>query len=296
MPKSDHHVSGTRTIRSDSPTAAAEGASSQREVGEIIAQFFSRPQSGRSTKQHRLHQAVLDAVLDGQLVPGDQLPPEADLSRLLGVSLGTTQRALGGLTRRGLIERFHGRGTFVSPNHIAQEELWHFRFIDDDKSRHYLPVFATSLKTELTAQTGPWTQVLGVEDQYIEIIRNLDIDGRCRCLSRIYLSANRFGRIVTPEEGELRVSNIKLLVRQLYGVTYTAVDQQVRFTTISPDVAPLIGAEAGHAAIALTIIGYDAAGQTISYHEITIPQCDLAIDLSFNGVPVRFGARMNRTF
>ncbi|MFG2720689.1 GntR family transcriptional regulator [Streptomyces sp. NPDC048416] len=49
----------------------------------------------------------------GQLRPGDRLPSEADLVRSTGRSGPTVQQALRVLQTEGLIEKQHGRGTFV---------------------------------------------------------------------------------------------------------------------------------------------------------------------------------------
>ncbi|WP_367043897.1 GntR family transcriptional regulator [Streptomyces sp. Je 1-332] len=49
----------------------------------------------------------------GQLGPGDRLPSEADLIKSTGRSGPTVQQALRVLQAEGLIEKQHGRGTFV---------------------------------------------------------------------------------------------------------------------------------------------------------------------------------------
>ncbi len=52
-------------------------------------------------------------ILDGQLKPGDRLPPERELGELLGVSRVSIRQALHELEGRGLIDRRPGRGTIV---------------------------------------------------------------------------------------------------------------------------------------------------------------------------------------
>jgi DNA-binding FadR family transcriptional regulator len=59
-------------------------------------------------KQVRVSQNVVDqiedAIIKGTLIPGNKLPPERELTELLGVSRGTVREALRTLEQKGLIE------------------------------------------------------------------------------------------------------------------------------------------------------------------------------------------------
>ena len=52
-------------------------------------------------------------ITRGEWVPGTALPAEAALAKEHGVALGTLRQALALLVAEGLLERQHGRGTFV---------------------------------------------------------------------------------------------------------------------------------------------------------------------------------------
>jgi GntR family transcriptional regulator, arabinose operon transcriptional repressor len=53
-------------------------------------------------------------VREARYAPGQRLPSEVGLARLLGVSRGTLRQALGTLLSDGLLQTIPGRGTFVS--------------------------------------------------------------------------------------------------------------------------------------------------------------------------------------
>lgn len=53
-------------------------------------------------------------LLGGELLPGDRLPSIERLARSYGVAVVTVRQALTLLENEGLIERHHGRGTFVT--------------------------------------------------------------------------------------------------------------------------------------------------------------------------------------
>ncbi|MDQ2821606.1 MAG: FadR family transcriptional regulator [Pseudomonadota bacterium] len=69
-------------------------------------------------KKHRnLAQGVVahisDNIRDGQLTPGDKLPTESEIMRIIGVSRTVVREAISHLQAAGLVETRHGIGTFV---------------------------------------------------------------------------------------------------------------------------------------------------------------------------------------
>jgi len=61
----------------------------------------------------RIAQALENAVTDGELQPGDQIPPQREVARLVGIDFTTVTRAYALARERGLIEGTTGRGTFI---------------------------------------------------------------------------------------------------------------------------------------------------------------------------------------
>ena len=53
-------------------------------------------------------------ILEGDLIWGDQLPSERDLSRQFQVSRTVIREAIKALAQKGLIEIHSGRGTFIT--------------------------------------------------------------------------------------------------------------------------------------------------------------------------------------
>jgi len=67
---------------------------------------------------HRLYEQVASQVTDlvarGEFKPGDRLPPERDLAKLLGVSRPTVREAMIALEIAGLVEVRVGAGAFIT--------------------------------------------------------------------------------------------------------------------------------------------------------------------------------------
>lgn len=57
---------------------------------------------------------LLSMISDGYWLPGEQLPPQRELSKSLGVGMSTLREALQSLQLMGILEMRHGEGTFVT--------------------------------------------------------------------------------------------------------------------------------------------------------------------------------------
>lgn len=62
---------------------------------------------------HQTYQYLVDLMKKGTFKPGDMLPPETELAKILKVGRQTIRQAMAQLVDDGWIERFSGRGTFV---------------------------------------------------------------------------------------------------------------------------------------------------------------------------------------
>ena len=75
--------------------------------------WLSRVHAADGPLYLRILQALESAVRDGELQPGDQLPPQRAVADILKIDFTTVTRAYALARARGLIEGAVGRGTFV---------------------------------------------------------------------------------------------------------------------------------------------------------------------------------------
>lgn len=68
----------------------------------------------KSPLYQQIARRLEEAILSGQLRPGDKLPTVRELARALSAAGGTVKRAYEELCRRGLLEMTQGKGTFVA--------------------------------------------------------------------------------------------------------------------------------------------------------------------------------------
>ena len=62
----------------------------------------------------QLKNSLTEAIQSGRYAPGDPVPTETQLCAQYGVSRITVRRAISELQDEGLLEKRHGKGTFVS--------------------------------------------------------------------------------------------------------------------------------------------------------------------------------------
>lgn len=65
------------------------------------------------TLHEQVRSLILSRIENGDWPPGTPIPPEVQLSRTFGVSIGTVRKALDQLARDRILVRERGRGTFV---------------------------------------------------------------------------------------------------------------------------------------------------------------------------------------
>jgi DNA-binding transcriptional MocR family regulator len=69
---------------------------------------------------HQILAALERAIRDGGLKAGERLPPQRELARTLGVSVGTVTRAYEEADRRGLTLGHVGRGTYIARAEVTE--------------------------------------------------------------------------------------------------------------------------------------------------------------------------------
>lgn len=69
----------------------------------------------------QLKHVLKEEILRGNYTPGEQLPPEAELCEIYGVSRGTARKAIMDLVNEGILSRQQGKGTFVKEAMIQRE-------------------------------------------------------------------------------------------------------------------------------------------------------------------------------
>lgn len=82
--------------------------------------FSTMPLPPRTRRSASIAENLRQLISNGQLQPGDRLPPECDLCRQFGVSRTTLREAIQMLRTTGLLDVSPGRGSFVRVPDVSQ--------------------------------------------------------------------------------------------------------------------------------------------------------------------------------
>lgn len=222
-------------------------------------------------KYAQLQRALATAIDDGMWAPGAQLPTELQLTRATPFSLGTVQKAIGGLVREGRVVRVHGRGTFVAERKQRVEEpLFHVHFVDDEGTG-YLPVYTKVLDRKPVAESGPWS-VLGRHGEEVMCIeREFNVNDEFCALGRFYMNANRFGSFARKPPAKLDGANFKRILLHEFGVVVRSYSQELLLTKMPADICKALKVSRGTHGIRLSGVAYAQGRDPVYVQEVFIP-------------------------
>lgn len=154
-------------------------------------------------RYYQVFTSLCERIQGGEFGHGDTLPPERQLVREYGVSRITIVKALDLLDRKGLIDRQHGRGTFVTePTRTSAEEPKSIAFVSSSLNHPYL--FNVLMGIAQVARRKHYhVQIVGAYDESLEERRYIR-----------HLTERVSGVIVYPGSGYQNASLYRELTEQ----------------------------------------------------------------------------------
>jgi len=241
------------------------------------------PRSAGTSLHRQLFVILRDQILRGVYAPGSLIPNEEALCAQFGVSRITVRRAVSDLESQGLLEKRHGRGTFVA----AQ--------LPPSRPSATLGLLESLRKTA----TETTVEVLSVEITVppADVARQLDLVAGSRALSAVRLRRmgpcpvmvteawvpEAIGRNVTVEALERRALYEILMAE---GVQFGRVVQEITAVAASPFYAKLLNSELGAPLVRLTRLLYDTALRPVQHLTVHVSpeRSRLLMDISIGAV------------
>lgn len=254
-----------------------ESASPPR--SELLDRYARQGLPGVS-KYAQLREMLSAAIRSGHWKPGGQLPPERELARLTGYSLGTVQRALRELADEGIVVRTQGSGTYVSEGRGSIDTPLHLRFVGRAGEPTFLPLFPKVLSRKRIDERGPWSEWLRQTGaDVVRITRRISVNGEFTLFNRFYFNASTFPGIASAPLATLDGANLKQMLGSEINMPVTNVRQRMSFVRFPEEAATAAGVKQGTRGILLESAAM-AGREPLYFLESFIPPNDRRLDVS----------------
>ncbi len=211
----------------------------------------------------RLAQALRDRILQGEWAPGDVIPAESALAQSYGVALGTMRQALSLLVEDGVLQRRHGKGTFVTQgvNGASMMRFFRFRAVDDDSQPTPQSNILTS-RLRHASEKEALAFGLKRNKQVLHIERLRSLDHEPCLLETIVLPLPLFGALAESD-----TDNWDDLMYPMYqqrcGVLVHKTQDSLSFSQLNATQAKRLKLSAAHPCVLVERQAFDIAGRCV---------------------------------
>ena len=220
-----------------------------------------QPEPGQS-RYGWLAGSLRSRITLGEWTPGTAFPPEAVLAKDYGVALDTLRQALAVLVAEGLLERRHGRGTFVRAGlgGASMLRLFRFRSGGDLQASPKSTILTRSVTLASADESDALALPAGASVLTLQRLRTLS--GRPCLLEHITLPLPAFAPLVgseTPAWDDL----LYPMYQRVCGITVHRAEDHLSFGLLTSEQAELLQLEATHPCVRVRRSAFDMAGRCV---------------------------------
>jgi DNA-binding GntR family transcriptional regulator len=218
--------------------------------------------------------ALVAAIENGVLNPGDRLPPELKMATLFKVSLGTIQKALAHLADTGFLQRTRRRGTFVAGRQA--EDVFVFRFRNPATGELLIP-FTRVLSVTHDKSDGPWREVLNVAS-CVRVERLVWVEGDSPAFSQFRIALEHGRHLLEePIEALHGVSFHRILGKQ-FNLPTLRTNHRLQCRKLSTEACRHLLIPEGTFGTVWDVVGYSYQ-QATTFQSLQIPAGHRPIEL-----------------
>ena len=227
-----------------------------------MSSLLTAPIPGLS-RYGKLAQALRDRILQGEWGPGEFIPAESALAQSYGVALGTIRQALSLLVEDGVLQRRHGKGTFVTKGVDGASMMRFFRFRGLDESASIKP-HSQILSSRLRRANRQESLLFGVDqgEQVIQVERLRSLDEEPCLLETIVLPLPLFGALA---DSDIHTWDDLLypMYQQRCGVVIHKTQDTLSFSQLNGSQAKRLKLSVSHPCVLVERQAFDIAGRCV---------------------------------
>jgi GntR family transcriptional regulator len=211
----------------------------------------------------KLALALRDRILQGEWAPGEVIPAESTLAQSYGVALGTIRQALALLVEDGVLQRRHGKGTFVTKGVDGASMMRFFRFRGVDDANREAP-HSRILSSRLRTATAQEAHVFGLTKtaQVLQLERVRSLGNEPCLLETIVLPLPLFGKLVDSDT-DAWDDLLYPMLQQRCGVVIQKTQDSLSFSQLNATQAKRLKLAAAHPCVLVERQAFDMAGRCV---------------------------------
>ena len=241
----------------DRRLSSAHGASAQPGAADSA----DLPAPGQS-RYGWLAASLRARITRGEWVPGTALPAETALAKEHGVALGTMRQALALLVSQGLLERQHGRGTFVRVGLGGASMLRFFRFSQAGGQGNTPQSTILERSVQLASQEAADELGLPAGASVLHLKRLRSLAGKPCLLEHITLPLPLFAALSQSKTSDWD-DLLYPMVQRVCGVTVSRAEDRLSFGLLDAEQAKRLELQAGHPCVQVDRRAFDLGGRCI---------------------------------
>src|SRR5512143_1963312 len=212
---------------------------------------------------NQIAESLLDQIESGKLVPGSRLPPERELSEMLGVNRMTLRQALHLLQAQGLLIRRQGNGTFVADPKIERQAGRLISFTRGMERRGYKPGARVISFQERPVEASIAVHLkLPVSAPVYDVHRLRLINTEPVLLERYAIPVERFPDL---ERHDLVNRSMYEILETEYGVSVSHARQSLEAACAGEYEAKWLGVQPGAPLMLERRVSFDKTYQPVEY-------------------------------
>ncbi len=222
---------------------------------------------GTVSRKQPLYDQLVDLLrekIENELGPGDLLPSERELSERYGLSRTTVRLALKELETLGLIDRRHGKGTFVSDISRQTTDLTgSYSFTEQMRSLGRVPE-TRLLEFDVREASKHVAEGLRLRlgDPVYRMYRLRLADGEPMMVERTYIPVNQF---VSLKEEDVAAKSLYQIIEQDYHVKIRLAEEEFYASIARGSDAPTLGISEGAPVLKVIRTTYSDKNAIIEY-------------------------------
>lgn len=220
----------------------------------------------RLPRYEQLRDSLRSRVTSGEWPAGTMLPAETELAKQYKVALGTMRQAISRAVEDGLLERIHGKGTFVRSELQDALMLRFFRFRGAAGKEMTSVPRSQIIELRETELDGEIAQRLGCRrgGRGIFILRTRILEGAPALLEKIWLPYQPFKRLLQIDQDQFG-DLLYPCYRKQCNVVITRASEEISFDVLDKTDAKLLGMSAGAPVAIIRRTAFSIVGDAVEY-------------------------------